>query len=714
MRTTRSPVRSMVPWTTPFSAALMAASLTLGVTACASDGGQRHRPNQRPSFIHGDIRSTVYDGVADDLLTAGLGTAGLASAVPPGYADATQPTAAELRRHAIYVNYRALVDTTANGGYGTFYGPNVNAAGNATAGDGKVAGIEVLAFSDRGDGERNVTLMVQLPASFDVRNPCIVTATSSGSRGVYGAISVGEWGLKRGCAVAYTDKGTGTPPHDLASDTVALIDGTRTLASEARRSALFAADFTLNGLAAFNAANPNRQAFKHAHSQRNPEKDWGLFTLQAIEFAFHVINEHHADAMPSGKRQQTFRPDNTLVIASSLSNGGGAALAAVEQDTRGWIDGIAVSEPALQMPKRPVVHVQRGGTLVKTVARPLADFITQANLFQLCATQATRAAGAPALALVPAAIAANRCAALKARGLITGDTLAQLGDDALQKLRDHGWEAEADAVHASHAAFEVASSVAVTYANAYSRAHVKNNLCGFSFAATDPTGVVVPLPLPARQTMFATGNGVPPSAGVTLINNLSVGGPLRSRLSRSPSTQLQDDNLDGALCLRGLLTGDDSTAIAFRFGVDETRRSGNLRGRPALIVHGRADALIPVNHTSRPYTVLNKQVEGRRSQLSYIEVENAQHFDAFNGALPGFDTRFVPLHLYLIRAMDAMWAHLKDGTPLPGSQVVRTVPRGGAPGAAPALVSANVPPLVAVPAAGQAITWSGNLLVVPD
>ena len=35
-------------------------------------------------------------------------------------------------------------------------------------------------------------------------------ATSSGSRGVYGAISTGEWGLKKGCAVAYTDKGAGT------------------------------------------------------------------------------------------------------------------------------------------------------------------------------------------------------------------------------------------------------------------------------------------------------------------------------------------------------------------------------------------------------------------------------------------------------------------------------------------------------------------------
>ncbi len=31
--------------------------------------------------------------------------------------------------------------------------------------------------------------------------------------------------------------------------------------------------------AAFNAATPNRFAFKHAHSQQNPEKDWGKWTL---------------------------------------------------------------------------------------------------------------------------------------------------------------------------------------------------------------------------------------------------------------------------------------------------------------------------------------------------------------------------------------------------------------------------------------------------
>jgi hydroxybutyrate-dimer hydrolase len=217
--------------------------------------------------------------------------------------------------------------------------------------------------------------------------------------------------------------------------------------------------------------------------------------------------------------------------------------------------------------------------------------------------------------------------------------------------------------------------------------------------------------------MAATGNGVPPSSGVQLINNLSPGLPLRDLVSLSPSTFKQDFNLDGALCLRNLLTGSDAAALALQRGVNETRRNGDLNGRPAIIVHGRADALLPVNHTSRPYTALNKRVEGQHSRLSYIEVTNAQHFDTFIGLptiLPGYDTRYIPLHVYLNRALDSMYDHLKRGKPLPPSQVVRTVPRGGTPGAAPAIVEANVPPIQQRPSATDLITMRGRTLVVPE
>ena len=672
--------------------------------------------NEKPSWL-GSIRQAEYDGQSDDLLTAGLGKSGLASAAAPGYVDATHPTAAELRRAAIYNNYRAIVDTAAAGGYGTFFGPNVNAAGVATASEGQVAGTEYLAFSDDGSGMQNVTLMVQVPASFDALHACILTATSSGSRGVYGAISTGEWGLKHGCAVAYTDKGTGGAPHDLMNDTVPLIDGTRSSAADAGSQAQFRAALSDAQRAAFNAATPNRFAFKHAHSQRNPEKDWGRFTLQAVQFAFYVLNERYGTAVPGlGKHLRSLTSDNTIVIASSVSNGGGAAIAAAELDDAGLIHGVAVAEPAIEMPAVPNVTVSRAGVPVTTTAKTLVDFTSYANLYQSCAALSPQVAASPGLAFVVAAFAANRCQSLADKGLLTASSTAARADEALAKLRAYGWEADADFLHASHAAFEVAPAVTVTFANALARASVADNLCGYSFAATNAAFGVGALDPAALATMFATGNGVPPSSGVQLINNAGAFAVLRDLVSFSPSTLRQDFNLDGALCLRGLLTGTDAKALALQQGLDETRRNGNLHGKPALIVHGRNDALLPVNHTSRPYTALNRRVEGASSRLSYIEVANAQHFDGFIdlALLPGYDTRFVPLHLYLQRALDAMYAHLRDGTPLPASQVVRTVPRGGTPGAAPALTLANVPPIAVAPAAADAIAVTAGSISVPD
>ncbi len=106
--------------------------------------------------------------------------------------------------------------------------------------------------------------------------------------------------------------------------------------------------------------------------------------------------------------------------------------------------------------------------------------------------------------------------------------------------------------------------------------------------------------------------------------------------------------------------------------MSEVRLTGNLRGKPAIIVHGRADGLIPVNHTSRPYFGTNKVVEGAASRLSYIEVLNAQHFETFIPAIAGYDTRFIPMHYYDNQALNLMWNHLRNGAALPPSQVVRT------------------------------------------
>ena len=693
--------------------ALLVAIATSALPVVAGCGGSNDNTpaagNVKPSFV-GAVTVTHFDGVSDDLLTAGLGASGLASATAPTVANATAPTAAELRRLAIYNNYRALVDTNAKGGYGTLYGPNVDASGNVTSGSGMVPGTEYVAYSDDGSGQQNVVLLVQIPDAFDAANPCIITATSSGSRGVYGAISTGEWGLKRKCAVAYTDKGTGAGPHDLATDTVPLQDGTRTTRAAAGSKAQFAAPLTDSQLAAFNVATPNRLAFKHAHSQRNPEKDWGRFTLQAVQFAFWAINDKLSGSSAVNASTLPVRPDNTIVIASSVSNGGGAAIAAAEQDTNNLIDGVAVGEPGLNLPATASVQVQRGGVTLPVSGKPLFDYVSYANEFRLCAALSSSVSAAPAQSFFasnvgwPASVQANRCAALHANGLLSASTTAAQADEALQKLHTYGWEPESDLVHASMAYFEIDPSVATTFGNALSRASVLDNLCNFSFAAVDAAFHPTAVNATVLAQLAGTGNGIPPTTGVQLINNLAQGGATQSKQSVD-SSGTQAANLDGALCLRNLLTGSDAASQALQLGISQTLRTGSLGGRPALIVQGRNDALLPVNHGARPYLGLNAQVEAN-SKLSYIEVTNAQHFDGFIDVVPGYDTLFVPLVLYEQRALDAVYANLKNGTPLPPSQVVRTTPRGGTAGAAPAISAANVPSFTNTPAAADRISVS--------
>jgi len=713
----------------PLAAGALVALMGAGLAQAASAGSPK--PNRLPGTVRGPVSEIVYDGVSDDLLTAGLGKTGLMGTTPV-YVNPAAPTAAELRRNAIYVNYRALVDYTASGGMGVFYGPNIDIHGQDTLGEGKIAGREIIAWSDSGTGERNVTLMVQLPDSFNPAAPCIVSATSSGSRGIYGAIATaGEWGLKHGCAVAYTDKGTGNGLHDLMSGLVIARDGTLLNAANAGTEAIFQARLTEEQRAAFNAATPNRVAYKHAHSQRNPEKEWGRHTLDAIHLAFWAINEHYGalDTRRPGQRLASITPEQTVVIASSVSNGGGAALAAAEQDKAGLIDGVAVSEPNASPRNARKLQIRQGALQAATVGRPLVDYFTFANVYQPCALLSAQAGLSLNAAFWPASfttIAQLRCGALAAKGLVSGATVAEQADDALARMLAYGWQPESNFLQQSHFRFAT-NSIAVTYVNAAGRFSVLDNVCGFSLANTDANGSPTPQVPVVQAGIFASGNGVPPTSGVNIVYNPSVGGAKLDFVAISPSTSQFDFALDGALCLRSLATGVDAVTGAplsgemlaqsqrVQAGVKEVLLKASLKGKPTLIVAGRNDALLPANHTARAYYGAN-QLKEEAGSTRLIEVTNAQHFDGFIafGALMGYDTRFIPLHVYYNRAMDAMWDHLKHGTPLPPSQVVRTVPRGGISGAAPALTAANVPPIAAAPLAGDLITMDGPRLTIPE
>jgi hydroxybutyrate-dimer hydrolase len=683
--------------------------LALAGIALSGCGSNHHHHDQDtedlnllPSYL-GTISSKTYDGASDDLLTAGLGKTGLAAATAPAYADPANPTAAELRRNAIYANYRAVLDISANSGYGTLYGPNVDAKGVAGSGEGKIAGTEYIAYADDGSGNQNVTLMVQVPNGFDVKNPCIVTGTSSGSRGVYGAIgSAGEWGLKNNCAVAYTDKGSGTGLYAFDDDSVNLQNGVRSTRVAAGKNSNFTPVLSDADRAAFATNFPARVAFKHAHSQQNPEKDWGKFTLQSVEFAFYVLNEKYGTLARDNKSHViALTPKNTITIASSISNGAGSALLAAEQDTKGLISGVAATEPQIQPKTATGYTVRQGGVNVTGQGKALFDYSTYAALYQPC--------------IAATAAAPGRCTALAAKGLLTGADLASQQNDAKARLKAYGWLPDSDVLQAAHAGTNIL--VAVTYANAYGKFSVTDKVCGFSFAPTDATGSPLAFTAAQKASSFATQNGI---IGSVLYED-SVGGAKAYNFGVSPSTNLADQSLDGFLCLRALATGIDpvtggalnatlaAQSARVKAGVAEVLATGNLHGKPAIIVQGRSDTLIPVNFASRSYLGLNASVEGGASKLRYIEVTNANHFDSFANALPA---NIVPLHVYLFRALDAMLANLRSpATPLPPSQVVHTTPR--VDNTTPITV-ANVPPIATAPAAANAIVVNGTTVDVPN
>lgn len=686
------------------------------LSACNdSDNDKPALVNQVPGFTSSDIQRARYDGPDNDLLTAGLGATGLGSATAPTFVDSLNPTAMELRRLAIYNNYRALVDTSAGGGYGTFFGPGVDADG-----EGLIPGREYTAFMTVPGSEVPVTVMAQVPDSFDVDKPCLITAPSSGSRGIFGAIgTAGEWGLKKGCAVVYTDKGTGTGAHNLQTNTAQRIDGTATSDTEVVQ---FRAELTEEEREDFNALWPERWAWKHAHSKANPEADWGRHVLQSIEFGLWALNDQFVnDGGPL-----RFTPENTRVIASSVSNGGGASLRAAEQDTKGLIDGVAVSEPNVN-PKVDTSFTLRQGTGAEIVkhSRSLFEYTTALAVYQGCANQAPAIrATAPLNAFFnPPAVGVNICNSLANKGLVSGAITDDQATDALRILNDEfGVQPEQNLLAPVHFGLAVAQSIAMTYANAYGRAGVEERVCGLSLAAADTAGAVVALAPAAQESVFATSNGVPPTAGVTIIYDNAEGQPTALAASASPTSSQADYGLDALLCLHSLALGHDAVsdapltgakaelASAIAAGVEDVRASGNLQGKPAVFVTGRADAILPINHTSRPYFGLNRRVEGQNSQLRYYEVLNAHHLDVLNG-FAGVGDRYVPLHHYYFQALDIMWAHLDQDVPLPPSQVVRAVPRGSL---ATPLALINLPAIAAQPAAEDLILLLQNQVRIPE
>ena len=502
-----------------------------------------------PSFIVPDsLQITEYDGITDDLLSAGLNQSGLESLTPPVLSD--PPTVAELRRLAIYNNYRGIIDPVPDGGMGLLWGPKSPGAPafDPPVKPGLIPGTEYLAYTKvpiAGGNFNRVTLMVQIPANFDLEKRCIITAPPSGSRGVYGGIAAGEWGLFQGCAVAYGGKGTGTGFHLLDEDTVYDINGVAGPADEVGREAQFRVNKNAQ-LTKFVESHPNRVATKHAHSQLNPERYWGEFVLRSIRFAFWALNHYF-----EGQKVARFEAHNTIVIASGVSNGAGASVRALEQDKHGLIDGLVVTEPSLN-PRQEQFLIEYGENIFDPAGQTLYDSITLMGTYAGCASLDASLVGTPWQFLdpigAPVGARANRCASLRERGLLTANILAEQAAEALEILQSNGYYEDQNWGIASHEWLNLWRSLQVTYAAAYGRLAVWENVCDVSFAATDISGNPSPLLESTIQTLFANSSGIPSTAGIELIADVAVNGPILETKAVSESTGREDLNLDGALC----------------------------------------------------------------------------------------------------------------------------------------------------------------------
>ncbi len=681
----------------------------------------------RPSFLVGAISSTNYDGVSDDLLTGGLGLTGLL-AQAPAYRNPAAPSRSQLRRNAIHASFRQHLDTSPEGGFGILYGPNIDAAGANTLGEGKIAGSEHIAVADDGTGKKNVVMMVQIPASFDPQSPCIVAAASPGASGIYGAVSTaGDWGLKHRCALAYTDKGAGAGLHDVASDAAVLLDFSIGTASSAGIAAHFSTAMSTNERQSFNNTTPNRVALKQWHSQQNAQRDWGLHTLQSIKFALYMLNQTYGERSINNPSEHMIRytAANTLVIASASDSGASAALAAAEQDTESLIDGIAVAQPLTPLAANSNFFIQQGSATVGAHSKHPADYLSYANLFQACAALSTAARLQMPAAQWPAnfsAAAQQRCVSLRVAGLLSSNTLATQADEALTKLRDYGWLSEHDALHLSHYRLATPGQTLAAL-NALGRFAVTEQLCGFSLAHTDSFGAVIPQSTLTQASFFASSDGQAPGPGIDIVYTDALAASLIHFLAVSSSSGRADLAFDGALCLRSMVTGVQSNGSALsgnqkansdrvRAGMTEVLLSAKVQYKPTIIVAGRSDAMHPVNHAARAYYGRNLLAETGVSKTRYYEITHAQHQDAWLAAASqlGYENRFVPLHVYYVRAMDLMWSHLKQAAVLPQSQVVRSTPRALGVN----LSATNVPGIVASPAASEQISLSLGTLRVPD
>ncbi|MEM1019563.1 MAG: 3-hydroxybutyrate oligomer hydrolase family protein [Sphingomonadales bacterium] len=574
---------------------------------------QTSKAASRPREVVWEAEPSRHCGPSDDLLTAGLGLAGLRSPCPPPDADA--------RTRAIHKDFRDLVDVSEAGGFGQSYGPETLS----------VPGTAYSAFMRLPGRTQAFSVCLLLPDAFDWNHPLLIAAPSSGSRGVTGAIGdIGAWALPQGHALVLTDKGTGIGAHILGCDTAY---GPDFLPTQAQQDPTCFRLADTDHLKAFRAAHPHIVALKHLHGKENSEADWPHCVLAAIKFGLYVLARDGGSAS---------RPQ---VIAAGVSNGGGAVLRAAEVDHDALIHAVVAAEP----------------NITPAQASPLFDYATQMNLYLPAALLASTLEDAPYASIMASQSArlSNWSQALGREGLIDGRSTQERAQSALEKIAQLGFsKASFKLFHAVHM-MQAWPTISYAYANAYGRFGVEDSLLGAQICFADANLLTLETG-PARAPTQAEIQHLP-----TANSGLTPGGGLVTRYANGTMGQ----SLDDALALRAFFTGQNAEAKRVQNGIQDITAQARNQSIATVIVHGEADPLIVPSQSSHAYFSAAKQNGQDMTHWRLYRVEGAQHFETllmdpevakhYRAQLPFFHS-----------ALKCCKAFLAKGAPLPPSQTI--------------------------------------------
>ena len=536
----------------------------------------------------------------DDLMTAGLDAAALRNPVGPAFANPQAPTVAELRRRSIWSSWRGIYNVAPGGGL------------EQSLAGGAIPGREYMAMARIPGAKTTHRVVTQVPDNFKAADRCLLVAPSSGSRGVYGAISVAApWGLPRGCAIAYTDKGTGSDYFDIETGMGANQQGIMTT-GDAR---VFVPQVSAN-------AKSHEIAYKHAHSQDNPEADWGRHVVQAAQFGLDSLSKAFPEQAP-------FNWDNTRVIAVGISNGGGAVLRAAEEQGAKF-SAIVAGEPQ--------IFVEGHGGV------PLYDYSVEAATLMACAQLALPESMLPQPPVLAQAkpLMGMWCQRLKMANVLTGADVTAMSQEALNKMKARGWSEGALAAGFASTGFDLWRSILAGYVSAYARTPVGANPCGFYYTADDAQKKSRAATATEKAMWWSDASGIPTGAGVNL----------------------HHDNPDIYAQIQCLAEKRNDPTVAASILATRSAAPAN-RNLPVFVVHGKSDGLVPIQYTSIPYVAMTRASGHQR--IAFWQIDNAQHFDAFL-AFPGYGDKFAPLLPHVYGALDAAWNTVVNGAPMPADR----------------------------------------------